>query len=178
MVSLPLSQRRRNFLLHIIVSFTIGIGLMIPQFFAFKTEEVDSHHLYFLTVFFHSISQLYLMCILQLRQIAIIHISQLYVSQSTEVFCHHLYLSIGTVFNLYLATEVDCHNPHFSIVCLSTEVECYHPLTPAYDLTCYDPWVPNLQVAATNFEKREEKNTLLHFSRRSNTFGFPTLQSG
>jgi len=63
MVSLPLSQRRRNFLLHIIVSFTIGIGLMIPQFFAFKTEEV----------------------------------------------------------------------------------ECYHPLTPAYDLTCYDPWVPNLQ---------------------------------
>ena len=66
MVSLPLSQRRRNFLLHILASFTIPIGLNIPQFFAFKTEEVDSHHLYFLTVFFHSISQLYLMCILQL----------------------------------------------------------------------------------------------------------------
>ena len=66
MVSLPLSQRRRNFLLHILASVTIPIGLNIPQFFAFKTEEVDSHHLYFLTVFFHSISQLYLIYILQL----------------------------------------------------------------------------------------------------------------
>ena len=27
--------------MHILVSFTIGLGLNIPQFFAFKTEEVD-----------------------------------------------------------------------------------------------------------------------------------------
>lgn len=29
-------------------------------------------------------------------------------------------------------------------------MDCYHPPTPAPDLTCYDPWVPKLQVAATN----------------------------
>ena len=42
MVSLPLSQKRRNFMLHIIASFVIGIGLSVPQFFAFTTGEVNS----------------------------------------------------------------------------------------------------------------------------------------
>ena len=41
MVSLPLSQKRRNFMLHIIASFVIGIGLNVPQFLAFITAEVD-----------------------------------------------------------------------------------------------------------------------------------------